>query len=65
MRISSRSISHAPTPKAGAQNISQVEDFVLKQQQNYFDRWDLDHNGQISWSEMRQNVVDSQIQGEE
>ena len=65
MRISSRSISQAPIPKASAQNISRVEDFVLKQQQNYFDRWDLDHNGQISWSEMRQNVADSHIRGEE
>ena len=65
MRISSRSVSHAPILKASAQNISRVEDFVLKQQQHYFDDWDLNHNGQISWSEMRRNVADSQIQGEE
>ena len=65
MRIPSRTINPALSPRAVAQSIKKDEDFVLKQQQHYFDRWDLDHNGQISWSEMRRNVANPAIKGEE
>lgn len=65
MRIPSRSINPTNSPKTVAQKIKRDEDFVLKQHQRYFDRWDLDLNGQISWSEMRRNVANPEIKGEE
>lgn len=42
-----------------------TSDSVLQSFEDNFDVWDRDQNGQISWSEMRTNLGESSIKGED
>ena len=54
-----------PTPKAEAELEPAEPKTGLNRIEDHFNRWDQDHNGQISWSEMRRNVASTEVKGDE
>ena len=62
LRPPSRGAAIVPSQKAQEPvGADQILDSIV----SHFGDWDRNHNGQISWSEMRANVGDAGIQGEE
>jgi Calpain family cysteine protease len=66
MKLTSRLSPRQPSSTLPVASSSSLEaGRVLETMDSYFDRWDRDSNGQISWSEIRQNVAEPGITGGE